>query len=76
MTEKEIHEAEIEIALACHDPKDRCYLSSEVVDDDFFNRYPDLKPGDKVQYKIDKNTGDIVILGKIHIKKTIIPVKN
>lgn len=72
----DVHEAIIEIHLSCYDLNDRYFLSSEIVDKDFFEKYPDLKPGDKVQYRIDDETNDIVILNRVLTKKTIIPIKN
>lgn len=72
--EKETHEAKIEIELGCYDPEDSRYLSSTTVEDDFLEKY-NLKPGDWVKYKIDNETNDIIILGKIETTKKILPVE-
>jgi len=72
--EKETHEAKIEIALSCYDPEDSKYMSGETVEDDFLEKY-NLKPGDCVKYKIDNETNDIIVLGKIETTKKIMPVE-
>jgi len=72
--EKETHEAKIEIDLSCYDPEDSKYLSSTTVEDDFLEKY-NLKPGDLVKYKIDNETNDIIVLGKVETTKKILPVE-
>lgn len=74
MTGKEIHEGIIEHMVACYDPDDSEYLASLPVEEPDLKQH-NLKEGDKIRYTID-NQGYAVILGKIHIKKNIIPVKN
>ena len=76
MKNKERHEAKIELQLACYNPDDPDYMSSEFLKNDFLEKHPDLKIGDTVQYTIDKNTDDIVVFGKVETSKTIIPIKN
>jgi len=68
MTE-EIYEGTVEFIICCRDEdtgryKDNTNLNQEQVDK--FN----LKEDDRVQYTIDKD-GYAVVLGKIHIEKTI-----
>jgi len=72
MTEKEIHEGEIEHNVACWDPNDREYLSSTPIKEPDLNKY-NLKEGDKIQYSIDEQ-GYVVVIGKIEITKKIEPV--
>jgi len=76
MSEKEVHEGTLEVNVTCFNLNDSHYLNSEILPNDFFEKHQDLKPGDTVQYRIDKHTGDIVILGKVEIKKTVVSVKN
>lgn len=73
MTENETHEGVIRHLIACYDPDDGEYISSAPIKEPDLKQY-DLKEGNKIQYTIDKH-GYAVIIGKIHIKKTIIPVK-
>jgi len=77
MDEKEIHEGTLEVNVTCFNPNDlHNYLNSETLPNDFFEKHQGLKPGDTVKYKINEHTGDIVILGKVEITKTVIPIKN
>ena len=76
MTEEEIHEGILGVNVTCFNPNDSYYLNSETLDSDFFESYPGLKLGDTIKYKINEHTGDIVILGKVEITKTVIPVEN
>ena len=74
MTDKETHEGIIEHIIACYNPDDNEYLASTPVKESDLKMH-DLKEGDTIQYTIN-DQGYAVILGKIQIKKTIIPVKN
>ena len=60
--------------IYCDDPNDSNYNTGESIDRELLETH-DLKPGDHVLYKINKNR-DVIILGKIQIEKNIIPVKN
>lgn len=66
---KNTHEGKINLVVSCIDPDDSCYGTSENFDPEDAELL-NLKPGDRVLYKIPKDK-DIEITGRIHIKKTI-----
>lgn len=69
MVKKEIHEGTVEFMVYCEDPNDIEYRCNTRFDQKQFDKF-NLKENDRVQYKIDKD-GFAVILGKVHIEKTI-----
>jgi len=74
MTKNEIHEGIIDLILTCNNPDDSNYDSGDYLDYDFLEKH-NLKPGDKIQYKLDNETDKVIILGKIQTTKTILPVE-
>ena len=67
--EQEIREGIVEFVVSCRDEETRNYMSNTWLDQEQLDKF-NLKVNDRVQYKINKD-GYAVILGKVHIEKTI-----
>ena len=67
--EQEIHEGIVEFIVCCRDEETPSYMNHTWLNQEQLEKY-NLKENDRVQYKIDKD-GFAVILGKVHIEKTI-----
>ena len=66
---EEIREGTVEFLVCCRDEDTMHYMSNTKLDQEQLDKF-NLKEDDRVQYKIDKD-GFAVILGKVHIEKTI-----
>lgn len=70
MTEdKELHEGTVEFLVCCRDEDTVHYMDNTNLNQEQLDKYK-LREDDRVQYTIDKD-GCAVILGKVHIEKTI-----
>jgi len=68
MTEKDIHEGEIELCVRCDVLDDGEYGCGKGIDQKLLDKHG-LKPGDHIQYKITKD--GVIPVAKVIIKRTI-----
>ena len=70
MTEhKEIHEGTVEFFVQCRDEDTSTYMNNTRLSQEQLEKY-NIKEDDRVQYTVDKDN-NAVIIGKVHIEKTI-----
>ena len=62
------HEGSIDVVVCCNDPEDSNYGISKDIEPEILEKH-NLKPGDKVVYKIVDEK--VEIIGRLKITKTI-----